>query len=357
MPRISGECSICQDTFENTKSDVSVTPCGHIFHATCLRTWTRSMQNATCPQCRFTFPQRSIVAKLYFNSVGDENQRKEQLQYTIDEMNDEIDHLLAEKHHLAEKMNIAYAKHKQNKEIIGGLRLELESLKRLLSDSQETIRELNVKCMYSEQFIRILKDANNNTLRQANQKMGDLRSEHESALRKAGERLNYMENACTEAVRKAMVDLKEQYDQAISEGNIEMNNIIIENEKALLKAESEMNDMKSANEQSLRKASKTISNLRNKNEWLLHQAAAKINELWTVNQGLLQERKQNTEMSRVGMNSEVSSLHRSALTKSLHSAQQSRQNLKVISDKLRNIIEHNNHEIKDIQKQLEKIKS
>ena len=44
------KCSICIDTLFSVNSDVSVTPCGHLFHKTCLE---GSMQNnLLCPNCK-----------------------------------------------------------------------------------------------------------------------------------------------------------------------------------------------------------------------------------------------------------------------------------------------------------------
>jgi len=64
---LQGECSICSDIF-NSQLDISATPCGHVFHASCLNTWFNSCRprsSGTCPQCRHTFPVSSCVAKLF----------------------------------------------------------------------------------------------------------------------------------------------------------------------------------------------------------------------------------------------------------------------------------------------------
>lgn len=64
---LQGECSICSDIF-SSQLDISATPCGHVFHASCLNTWFNSCRprsSGTCPQCRHTFPVSSVVAKLF----------------------------------------------------------------------------------------------------------------------------------------------------------------------------------------------------------------------------------------------------------------------------------------------------
>ena len=43
-------CSICLDQF-NQKSDVSSTPCGHLFHSNCISKSLVFTKNE-CPQCR-----------------------------------------------------------------------------------------------------------------------------------------------------------------------------------------------------------------------------------------------------------------------------------------------------------------
>ncbi|GAB2274702.1 hypothetical protein Dimus_009473 [Dionaea muscipula] len=48
----SKRCAICLDDFE-VKSQVTVTPCNHMFHEDCIVPWLKSQ--GQCPVCRFAF--------------------------------------------------------------------------------------------------------------------------------------------------------------------------------------------------------------------------------------------------------------------------------------------------------------
>ena len=43
-------CSICLHFF-NSRSDISTTPCGHVFHTKCIEKWFENGENI-CSQCR-----------------------------------------------------------------------------------------------------------------------------------------------------------------------------------------------------------------------------------------------------------------------------------------------------------------
>ena len=56
------KCSICLDSLFSVNTDASVTPCGHLFHKTCLE---GSMQNnQLCPNCK-TAIGTGIVKKIH----------------------------------------------------------------------------------------------------------------------------------------------------------------------------------------------------------------------------------------------------------------------------------------------------
>jgi len=63
-------CSTCLECF-TPSSNVSTTPCGHIFHTICINKWFQSNQN--CPHCRNSFESNDI-RKVYLSEAepGDE---------------------------------------------------------------------------------------------------------------------------------------------------------------------------------------------------------------------------------------------------------------------------------------------
>ena len=67
---MNAACSTCLGSFTSL-SDISTTPCGHVFHTDCIEKW---MQNGakSCSQCRKDF-RRSQVIKLYFSESQSEN--------------------------------------------------------------------------------------------------------------------------------------------------------------------------------------------------------------------------------------------------------------------------------------------
>lgn len=49
-------CSICCDNFIIGQSEVSITPCGHIFHHECIEKWFKEkINNPYCPNCNYKF--------------------------------------------------------------------------------------------------------------------------------------------------------------------------------------------------------------------------------------------------------------------------------------------------------------
>ena len=51
-------CSICIENFEVGVSEVSVTPCNHIFHFECLKKWIDdNVLNPKCPNCNYNLLQ------------------------------------------------------------------------------------------------------------------------------------------------------------------------------------------------------------------------------------------------------------------------------------------------------------
>ncbi|KAL1512537.1 hypothetical protein ABEB36_002118 [Hypothenemus hampei] len=75
-------CVICSDLF-TPNSDMYSTPCGHIFHYTCLSHWLENSK--TCPQCRAKVYSKSLV-RLYINisQILNTNSSVTELQYKLD---------------------------------------------------------------------------------------------------------------------------------------------------------------------------------------------------------------------------------------------------------------------------------
>ena len=63
-------CSTCLGSFTSI-SDISTTPCGHVFHTNCIEKWLEIGSN-NCSQCRKEFT-RSQIIKLYFSEGQSEN--------------------------------------------------------------------------------------------------------------------------------------------------------------------------------------------------------------------------------------------------------------------------------------------
>ena len=67
---MNSACSTCFETFTSI-SDISTTPCGHVFHTYCIEKWLKNGRNF-CPQCRKVCKTDQII-KLYFSEGDSEN--------------------------------------------------------------------------------------------------------------------------------------------------------------------------------------------------------------------------------------------------------------------------------------------
>ena len=63
-------CSSCLELF-TSRSNISTTPCGHVFHTECITKWLQDRQK-NCAQCRKSCTVNQIV-KLYFSEGDPEN--------------------------------------------------------------------------------------------------------------------------------------------------------------------------------------------------------------------------------------------------------------------------------------------
>lgn len=115
-------CSTCLESF-TSRSDVSTTLCGHVFHTKCIKTWLEN-GDKNCSQCRAPCVQ---IIKLYFSedeSGLQENNSLIELEEENLKLRRESREAKGEKIDLADKLN----------------KLEMENLK-LLQKTQEAIIE------------------------------------------------------------------------------------------------------------------------------------------------------------------------------------------------------------------------
>ena len=67
---MNAACSTCLGSFTSI-SDISTTPCGHVFHTDCIEKWMQNGSNS-CSQCRKDLRQSQVI-KLYFSESQSEN--------------------------------------------------------------------------------------------------------------------------------------------------------------------------------------------------------------------------------------------------------------------------------------------
>ena len=67
---MNAACSTCLGSFTSI-SDISATPCGHVFHTDCIEKWLQN-GSKSCSQCRKDFQRREIT-KLFFSTSQSEN--------------------------------------------------------------------------------------------------------------------------------------------------------------------------------------------------------------------------------------------------------------------------------------------
>lgn len=135
-------CVICSDLLIPS-DDVFYTPCGHIFHFTCLIQWLE--RSKTCPQCREKTNQAKIH-RIYFNFSNNDTiiDDASALQDKIDKLTFQI--LLKEKDikHYKEKSETM---EKQNV----GLRNELKKVESQLREKETAIHALKDQTRYFKQ--------------------------------------------------------------------------------------------------------------------------------------------------------------------------------------------------------------
>ena len=66
-------CSICLGDINLFDKEVSITKCGHFFHANCLNSWLAQQMN--CPECR-TIVTRDNFVRNIFPKINEETSSK-----------------------------------------------------------------------------------------------------------------------------------------------------------------------------------------------------------------------------------------------------------------------------------------
>ena len=143
---MNSACSTCLESF-TSRSEISSTPCGHVFHTKCIKKWLNPFNgHNNCSQCRKPCNINQIT-KLYFSESQSENQ-------VIKELEEEIKQLRTEKI----ESNKQYLKINTKK-----LQLEEENLRLSnhindLNKNSKTV-EMNLKRKFDEyaQSARIAK--------------------------------------------------------------------------------------------------------------------------------------------------------------------------------------------------------
>ena len=64
-------CSTCIEAF-TPESEVSTTPCNHVFHTNCLTLWLETGVRKSCPKCRKPCEVKQLC-KIFFSAVEDES--------------------------------------------------------------------------------------------------------------------------------------------------------------------------------------------------------------------------------------------------------------------------------------------
>jgi len=84
---MSISCSTCLECF-NPRSEVSSTPCGHLFHTICIKKWFQNNQK-NCPQCRNPF-ELNETHKIYFSEASEDNEENDGAQKLLEQVFDMV---------------------------------------------------------------------------------------------------------------------------------------------------------------------------------------------------------------------------------------------------------------------------
>ncbi|XP_050597937.1 E3 ubiquitin-protein ligase TRAIP-like [Bombus affinis] len=141
-------CVICSDLL-TPSDDVFYTPCGHIFHFTCVTQWLE--RSKTCPQCRERTTS-SKIHRLYFNFSNNDTivEDKCSLQDKVDKLNFQL--MLKEKdikRDLA-RIEILERQNRELKEEIKKMEIEIAGKYNAVYALQEQIKLLKQQSLKAE---------------------------------------------------------------------------------------------------------------------------------------------------------------------------------------------------------------
>ena len=81
-------CSTCLECFF-PNSDVSITPCGHLFHTKCIQRWFQANDRNDCPHCKNDVKSDKIL-KVYFSvaELADEKEENDSAPKLLETISD-----------------------------------------------------------------------------------------------------------------------------------------------------------------------------------------------------------------------------------------------------------------------------
>lgn len=132
-------CAICAETI-GPSDELSVTPCGHMFHTACISTWMARAKN--CPQCRNRCSTETMV-RLFLNvSMNDSllGQDPETLQTRIDTLQINLRETKTSLSKIETELETTKETQKMARKTIVGLEKKLEQKEMLLKSNLEVVR-------------------------------------------------------------------------------------------------------------------------------------------------------------------------------------------------------------------------
>jgi len=144
------DCVICFQPL-NAESQISVTPCGHVFHTHCIEEWQNQKKKERkpipCPSCQVTYSAEQLIKKLFIN-FPDPSIEVINRDGIIQALQNDIETLKREKEEERAKHNKENEDHQKERVELRGTNAELgarvQSLTRSndsLSQSQKGLRE------------------------------------------------------------------------------------------------------------------------------------------------------------------------------------------------------------------------